>query len=486
MGSYATGGLDKLKESMCGLFCGPCMVILGMILIGWNEMSSISTWRDIQDAKDSRIEVPCGTSYAMMVAGTVSPAIKAGDLVYGGLGCKVTDMASITDQAVPSVTSMGEGSYMDRSVKMWLNVQRCTTTKNKVGGGETTSCTWSIELQTSWPSNSNDKDPDQNSENAKNSQYKATWDALNLNSMSPTYCNSAAFTTASYQAQGPKNSTGTTCVVDGTKSGGTMGLPKEVLTKLTQSTNCPECKKSISGVNIGTPSAAAVFGPSGNATTAPTTVSKSSSSFFADGKKYTKSGSKFCSDPTCQKGIGNSELSWITTAFTKVSVMGTLVVMEDTQGGGLLGLTEVVSTRTAGKDLTYASLGDRTADELLADAEAENATITWILRFVAFIIIWMGMVTFFAPATQFFSMIHDSIGEALESLICCITCPPACCCSLFLIALCWVAFRPIVAIPVLLVGCCIGGGGGFLAYTQSQKKKQARDYGDAAQPSAPV
>ena len=22
MGSYATGGLDKLKESMCGLFCG--------------------------------------------------------------------------------------------------------------------------------------------------------------------------------------------------------------------------------------------------------------------------------------------------------------------------------------------------------------------------------------------------------------------------------------------------------------------------------
>lgn len=65
-------------------------------------------------------------------------AIKAGDLVYGGLGCKVTDMASITDQAVPSVTSMGEGSYMDRSVKMWLNVQRCTTTKNKVGGGETT------------------------------------------------------------------------------------------------------------------------------------------------------------------------------------------------------------------------------------------------------------------------------------------------------------------------------------------------------------
>ena len=52
----------------------------------------------------------------------------------------------------------------------------------------------------------------------------------------------------------------------------------------------------------------------------------------------------------------DSELSWITTAFTKVSVMGTLVVMEDTQGGGLLGLTEVVSTRTAGKDLTYVVL----------------------------------------------------------------------------------------------------------------------------------
>ena len=72
-------------------------------------------------------------------------------------------------------------------------------------------------------------------------------------------------------------------------------------------------------------------GPSGNATTAPTTVSKSSSSFFADGKKYTKSGSKFCSDPTCQKGIG-STLRQSVFSFLALLSVATVVRVEGASG----------------------------------------------------------------------------------------------------------------------------------------------------------
>ena len=41
----------------------------------------------------------------------------------------------------------------------------------------------------------------------------------------------------------------------------------------------------------------------------------------------------------------------------------------------------------------------------------------------------IGIVTFFAPASQFISMFGSIFGDLLEQFICCLACPPATCCT---------------------------------------------------------
>ena len=70
----------------------------------------------------------------------------------------------------------------------------------------------------------------------------------------------------------------------------------------------------------------------------------------------------------------------------------------------------------------------------------------------------------FRPLAYFSDLIANCLGDIGEKLICCITCPVATCLALTMIAIGWIAYRPIIAIPFLIVALLCCGGGGYSIY----------------------
>ena len=112
-------------------------------------------------------------------------------------------------------------------------------------------------------------------------------------------------------------------------------------------------------------------------------------------------------------------------------------------------------------------------------AHDENETITVIVRIMGFLIIWAGFICFFMPLATFSALFLTCFGDMGEKLICCVTCPIATCCALIMVAIGWIAYRPMVAIPMLLVAmvCCCGGGVVLYRVKNMPDEKKAPKYG---------
>ena len=82
-------------------------------------------------------------------------------------------------------------------------------------------------------------------------------------------------------------------------------------------------------------------------------------------------------------------------------------------------------------------------------AKDENAAMTWTIRFVGLVIIWIGGCCCLMPLAKLSSLFGTCLGELAETAICCITAPVAFFITLTTIAVGWIAYRPMVAYPLL-------------------------------------
>ena len=122
--------------------------------------------------------------------------------------------------------------------------------------------------------------------------------------------------------------------------------------------------------------------------------------------------------------------------------------------------------------------GTHSAETMLADAEAENAMMTWILRFVGFFMMFIGFTMIFRPlvvVAEFVPFIGSfvSVGASLAAFV--LAAPL----SLLTIAVAWIFYRPLIGIGLLvLVGLLVGGA---IWFAMKKKKEKA-----AAAPEAPA
>ena len=115
----------------------------------------------------------------------------------------------------------------------------------------------------------------------------------------------------------------------------------------------------------------------------------------------------------------------------------------------------------------------------LPQAHDENETITMVVRIMGFVIIWAGFVCFFMPLATFSALFFTCFGDIGEKLICCITCPVATCLGCTMIAIGWIAYRPMIAIPFLIVAVLCCGGFGVVMYRMKfmDEEKKAPKHG---------
>ena len=99
-------------------------------------------------------------------------------------------------------------------------------------------------------------------------------------------------------------------------------------------------------------------------------------------------------------------------------------------------------------------LGKKTAAEMFAQMEAENTTLTWILRVVGFFLMVIGISLIFRPLVVVADVV-PIVGSLLESGLGFVAFALAVPLTLVTIAVGWIAYRPLLGITLLLVAGAI-------------------------------
>lgn len=136
------------------------------------------------------------------------------------------------------------------------------------------------------------------------------------------------------------------------------------------------------------------------------------------------------------------------------------------------------------------STGPQSKDELIKQLQSENSTLTWILRFVGALCAWASVYCCLQPISAAAdiigdylrmlpcgSFLEDCLEGAVHELLCCLACGVGCSCALFVISIMWVAMRPLVGIPLMILALCcfVGGVGTFKSQHKGKAKGQPAD-----------
>eukprot|EP00405_Crypthecodinium_cohnii_P013883 CAMPEP_0206447512 /NCGR_PEP_ID=MMETSP0324_2-20121206/16854_1 /ASSEMBLY_ACC=CAM_ASM_000836 /TAXON_ID=2866 /ORGANISM="Crypthecodinium cohnii, Strain Seligo" /LENGTH=417 /DNA_ID=CAMNT_0053916345 /DNA_START=129 /DNA_END=1382 /DNA_ORIENTATION=- len=124
-------------------------------------------------------------------------------------------------------------------------------------------------------------------------------------------------------------------------------------------------------------------------------------------------------------------------------------------------------------DLMY---GKESKDDVFSVKMDEASAMTVILRILGFLLIWFACSRFMEPLgvlADCIPCIGPWLGDQIEAIACCISCFPACACSLGVIGVVYVAMRPLIGIPMLLI--FVGTmAAGVLFKMNSSKNAEAR------------
>mmetsp|Transcript_50925 Transcript_50925/g.142504 ORF Transcript_50925/g.142504 Transcript_50925/m.142504 type:complete len:461 (-) Transcript_50925:284-1666(-) len=183
---------------------------------------------------------------------------------------------------------------------------------------------------------------------------------------------------------------------------------------------------------------------------------------------WDKTGSAFTSSNwrVNDKGLGNVRVVFYGNDWS--NPMATILGLND--NGRITRWTAPNSWLCSGSGLLDLRMGAYSKDELFDALKGEAAALTWVLRIVGFIVMWVAFCMCCAPLgviADCVPFIGPYIGDGVETLACCIACPPACACCLGVAGVMWVAMRPLVGIPLLLFWVFVMCG---FAYFLGQKR----------------
>lgn len=151
---------------------------------------------------------------------------------------------------------------------------------------------------------------------------------------------------------------------------------------------------------------------------------------------------------TSSPQIGDTRLSFSVVRADSVSIIGEVSMSTNTA----YVLKE--HTTSSGRSLLLVDRGILTAEEQFDKAEAENTTLAWILRAVGFVLMVVSITLMLQPlstAVDIIPFVGDCLQGGMEGCLfpligLLISIPTAGC----VIALAWMAYRPLIAVPVVV------------------------------------
>ena len=91
---------------------------------------------------------------------------------------------------------------------------------------------------------------------------------------------------------------------------------------------------------------------------------------------------------------------------------------------------------------------------ILDDLANSNKVMTWVLRVVGFCVIWFALQLCVAPiavAPETIPFLGEFFGGIVGGILMCVTSIVALSITMLVVGICWIAMRPLIAVPLLLV-----------------------------------
>mmetsp|Transcript_756 Transcript_756/g.1584 ORF Transcript_756/g.1584 Transcript_756/m.1584 type:complete len:441 (+) Transcript_756:59-1381(+) len=170
-------------------------------------------------------------------------------------------------------------------------------------------------------------------------------------------------------------------------------------------------------------------------------------------------------------GIGRARVRFYGNDWS----MPTYTVLGRNEAGTVDRWTASDSWLCSGFTLIDLRTGTVSIDRLFSALEAESNATTHILRFLGFLLLWFAFSRLFGPlevAADCIPCVGPCLGDSIATIACCVSCLPGCACALGVIGVVWVAMRPMVGIPLVLIFLCTCCGFvGFKIYSEQKKSK---------------
>lgn len=400
------GWFSRLFESIKQVVIGLLLFIVAFPVLWWNEGRAVQTYKSLQEGAGAVVSVQ---------ADKVEPS-REGNLVH--VAGKAVTSATVAD---PQFGVSTVALKLERKAEMYQWVEETESkTRKKLGGGEETVKTY--KYKQAWKSDLEDsasfKEPTGHKNPAMMAYTSESWRASPVTIGAFTLNDSLidripGEERVAVTAGMLKNPTATEAPAPAAQQEPAKAAPKARKGKKATTTKVTRGKHH--------PPAPAVAAP------APT------------GPRVVDGGIYIGADPSSPQ-VGDMRITYTKVPPADVSVIAAQV-------GSSFGPYQT----QAGDALELLQPGLKPAAAMFKQAESDNATLTWILRLVGFVVMALGVFLVFRPLAVVADVL-PFLGDILRMGLALVAVSVAAPFTLITVAAAWLFYRPVLAVVLLALG----------------------------------
>lgn len=378
---------------------------------GWNEYNNVATMKSINEGKEVIQQANCGPIQSHLEGQLVHVTCPLSNI-------QVLGQADPVLQGIPPEkrTGLALEAYME--VNQWIESVSSKTTTNNVGGGSTTTKTYSYSRQ--WSPSTPLQNTSFSNSGIKCESKNGGRSCLNWDPAMESWWSSSGYSLGATNIQYSTN-----------VKAGNYTVPDEVIKYLgSPIVLTPSCSNSSITTN----------------SSATTTITGTTSLACSPG-----GGSLRGTKMVWQKIDSNGQsIDYLTRSYT-LRTADTISILAQQKGDSFV-MWE--SSFDDDYGMFVFTAGNLTAGEMFAVEEANRVGLTWFLRALTLIGVISGLVLVTLPLTlvpDIIPCIGSYIGDLVGCVLWAVDCMLGSCCWSTVVAVCWLAYRPNIAIPLLCV-----------------------------------
>jgi hypothetical protein len=408
------GFCGRLQNALCGVCVGFVLFFVAIFLLGWNEFNYVRNQAVLLKVEKDAVEVGC----------TVNP-LNNGSPVWAS--CPINQVADFSNNpgltSLPSFTEKIQGAWFkaDSQIYQWVESKDCNS-KSTTGGGKETTCTY--DYSQSWVSQFIDSSTFFCYPNFQTGCQKYGQQIKNYGMTIPSQLKQTISASDGQVAMGQGSSAYFL-------NSGMFNVfaSKAVGLSSTQSPSPLFPNYQVSVIGSGTVRYSYTAGQLSNGDVQAT---------------FTKSDIQ----------VGSTQVS----AIAQQSQLTTTCATGQACASLIAWNTKLSGTMAI---VNWAALGRRSKDDMISDKESENGAMVMILRFVGFILMFVGLQLVTGPIAlvpEVLPFVGECIGGIVGAALCCMNLCISTALSLVVIGAAWVLARPLVGLVMLFAAGVLFAG----------------------------